>query len=814
MKKKVGNINRKFYPVAMLPTAVLGVGLGIAVPVAHATILLPDEVIVTARRTEEAVQTVPISMTVFNQEMLDERNIVSGADLAAFTPSLAVNTRFGADNTTFAIRGFTQELRTTSSVAVYFADVVAPRGNGSISAGDGAGPGAFFDLQNVQVLKGPQGTLFGRNTTGGAILLVPQEPTNKLEGYLEQSAGNYSMRRTQGVINVPITDRVRARLGFDTEKRDGYLDNVSGIGPDRLANVNYVAARGTVAWDITDEVKNSTIYSYTNSNNNGSIQGLFACKPGHPFGAFCNPALQNLGTGFYNVANEQPDPESSLKQWQVINTTTWEVNDNFTVKNNLSYANLLQTTRTSNFGANARMPAGSGPFTNAHLWLFPAATWQGIPSTNQNTYVEELQLSGTALDTKLTWQSGLYYERSRPEELTGALSPSMTVCNPSSGDPSGWNCPITLPGGGVVSSLTSLEYINKAVYAQGTYDISDEFRVTVGARYTDDETNGDSQQTSYAFAPFTGQLTGSNCVLTGANPANDCSLKSSQHSEAPTWMIDFDYLPTPDVMVYTKWTRGYRQGSVSPASPGGLQTFDPEKVDAYEIGAKTTFQGPVPGTFNVALFYNDLTDQQVQVGEVPCGLGSGTCTPAPPGFAGSATTAIVNAGSSTIQGVEVETTLKLLDDLVYNLSYTYLSTRLDSLAPQVGAPGYSATLAAEEGGHLSFSPTHSLTTGLSYHLPVPTEWGEMSAGATYTFVSDQISSVDTLGTLPARQLLNLNAGWKAIMGSAFDASLFVTNALNEEYATYNPGVYDSLGMGFQVVGEPKMMGARVKYNFK
>ncbi len=817
--KKGKSVNHIFQTVAMLPTAVLGVGLTLPASSAHATILQPEEIIVTARRTEEVLQNVPISMTVFNQDMLNERNVTSGADLATYTPSLTVNTRFGADQTTFAIRGFTQELRTTASVAVYFADVVAPRGGTSTTSGDGAGPGSFFDLQNVQVLKGPQGTLFGRNTTGGAIQLVPQEPKSSFGGYLEQSLGNYNMRRTEGVINIPMTDSIRARFGMQTEKRDGYLRNVSGIGPSRLANIDYFSGRGSVIWDITDAVQNYTIFTYTNSHNKGAIQGLVACDPGAPAAFLCQPALQKIGNGFYNVANDQPDPVSELKQWQVINRTTWDINDNFTVKNNLSMADLQQRVRFTNFGANLQLGG-------KHVWLFPGGTWQGIPSASQKTYVEELQFSGTALGEDLTWQAGLYYERSRPDGVSGALSPSFATCNPGAeaGDIADYNCPTgsILQGGSVASTLGETEYINKAAYAQSTYNISDEFRMTLGGRFTDDTTNAYGQNISYTF-DSSGAVNAANCLVPGSNA--DCSFRLHQHSEAPTWYIDFDYLPTPDVMVYTKYSRGYRQGSVVLAAPEGQQTYGPEKVDAYEIGTKTTFHSFVEGTFNVAAFYNELSNQQLQIGEVPCGLSSAQCTALLPGqFPGSGTTAIVNAGSSTIQGVEIETTLKLTDDLIYNLSYSYLSTRLNSEQTYPGAPGYSSLPAAVEGGHLSFSPTNSLTTGLSYTLPIPADWGNASLGGSYTFVSDQLSTVDVTtdtktgistshGVLPARQLVNLNAGWKAVMGSAFDASLFVTNALNKEYATYYPGVYSSLGMQFQTVGEPRMFGARVKYNF-
>ena len=144
-----------------------------------------DEIIVTARRVEERLQDVPISITVLSQEYLTNNNIQSAKDIATYTPGLTTNNRYGSDNTTWTIRGFTQEQRTTSTVGTYFADVVAPRGSGATQGGDGAGPGSLFDLQNVQVLKGPQGTLFGRNSTGGAVMLVPRKPTSELEGYLE-----------------------------------------------------------------------------------------------------------------------------------------------------------------------------------------------------------------------------------------------------------------------------------------------------------------------------------------------------------------------------------------------------------------------------------------------------------------------------------------------------------------------------------------------------------------------------------------------------------------------------------------------------
>src|SRR5206468_466331 len=145
------------------------------------------------------------------------------------TPSLSVNQRFGPEKAAFAIRGFVQENATAPSVGVYFAEVTAPRVQAGTASGGTAPVGSFMDLENVQVLKGPQGTLFGRNTTGGAVLLVPKKPTDRYEGWIEGSAGDYDMWRLQGVLNVPLNDKVRARFAVDRNKRGGYMKNHSGI---------------------------------------------------------------------------------------------------------------------------------------------------------------------------------------------------------------------------------------------------------------------------------------------------------------------------------------------------------------------------------------------------------------------------------------------------------------------------------------------------------------------------------------------------------------------------------------------------------
>jgi iron complex outermembrane receptor protein len=236
-----------------------------------------NDIIVTARRVEERLQDVPISITVFSQGDIANRNITTATELGAYTPSLTINARFGPDKASFAIRGFSQIDTTSPTVGVYFAEVVALRANAGTTSGNGAGPGAFFDLQNVQVLKGPQGTLFGRNTTGGAILLTPQRPTDNLEGYVEGSIGNYDLRRVQAVLNVPLADTFKVRLGVDRQKRDGYMRNQSPVGPKDFADSNYISARLSIIADLTPDLENYTLARYSRSDTHGMKLKLIAC---------------------------------------------------------------------------------------------------------------------------------------------------------------------------------------------------------------------------------------------------------------------------------------------------------------------------------------------------------------------------------------------------------------------------------------------------------------------------------------------------------------------------------------------------------
>ncbi|MFK4870436.1 TonB-dependent receptor [Novosphingobium sp. ZW T3_23] len=797
------------------------------------------DIIVTARRQEERLQDVPISMTVFNQEQLDDHNVNSGLDLARYTPSLSANSRFGTENTTFSIRGFYQELRTTASVAVYFADVVAPRGGGSTSGGDGAGPGSFFDLQNVQVLKGPQGTLFGRNTTGGAILLVPQKPEEEFGGYVEGRIGNFGMRRLQAVVNTPLGEKARLRVGVDWQNRDGYLRNLAPTGPTRFADIGYIAGRASLVVDLTPDLENYTIASFTRSRTNGLVPKVTNCFPTRngsplPTGILsCGQLAREEGEGRYAVENTVPRAKLDLDQWQIINTTTLMASDHLTIKNIVSYAQLTSTSRNEGFGTRWVVPDSflgrpTGDMAGRELSFVTLEAAPGLHSNDQSTFSEELQLQGSAFKERLNWQTGAYFERSAPLGTYGNQNPSNLSCL----DSDDFECVDALGRltgreglvGSLSRQLTRTNFRNIGLYAQGTFKFSDAFSVTGGFRYTWDKTSSvaskqivrfpaENDPRFYCLNPAlgpNGPTRNPNGTFDFSNsiPATEvpgaCWQALSQKSSAPTWTIGADYKPVADVLLYAKYSRGYRQGSTNPFGADGFETFGPEKVDTYEIGAKTSWRGALPGRFNVAAYYNDFTDQQVQLGLTNL---QGAVAP---------NTAIVNAGSSRIYGVEVEAAISPFAGFDLSASYGYLNTRLKTLDPITIPPGslYNFVLFTSVAGKaLPYSPKHQVAAMASYTLPLPEAIGKVTLSGTYSYRSQLITTYTSAeGTLKPLSLVDLNLNWDGIAGSPLDLGLFATNVTKRYYYTH---VNEQSSSGFisRYLGEPRMYGLRLRYRF-
>ena len=819
-----------------------------------------NDIIVTAQRIEQRLQDVPISVTVFDQDTIDNNNVNNIKDLAQYTPGLQVNNRYGADSTNFSIRGFTQEQRTTATVGVYFADVVAPRGSGASFGGDGAGPGALFDLQNVQVLKGPQGTLFGRNSTGGAVLLVPKRPTDVFEGYIEATGGDYDLMGVQAVVNVPLSETFKVRLGMERRTRDGYLRNIGNLGDGLqdgkgMGNLDYWTFRASILAELTPDLENYTVATYTKSKSNGVIPKILAAYPGVlasgiPFGDMAVAQFEREAEyDDWTVSNRLPDSTSRIEQWQIINKTTWQASDNITAKAILSYGEFRGKTNLDLFGTyfiNPNITPGtetSGSQVSGFAFTH-VNPWTGYTNA-QSTFVGELQLQGVSDDGRLNWQVGAYSEVSNPLGKSGVLTATFSAC----ADISQFDCPFTVlpnyiaPGvngffsfGSINGQLSSTKFTDYAIYGQASYDITDQIKLTAGIRHTWDKQTTDVQQLRPRLAQgiyFCGSPLGvsatSGTTVTATTPFpistiyDGCHDIQSKSSKAPTWTLGVDYKPIEDLLLYAKWTRGYRQGGLSIFSPDTTQAYEQEKVDTYEVGLKASWRGPVPGSFNISGFYNDFTDQQLLLGVQDLEPNEDGTPTAPP------SASIVNSGSSTLQGFEAELNLRPFQGMRLGAAYGYLKTKIKQLDPVTFAPGspYDFATLPNVGDPIPNAQPHKLTLSAAYTLPLPESVGELTVGGTWIYtakfrsVADGANGVALNGTVypsegagivPSSRVLNLNVNWNNIGGLPVDATFFMTNVTNERVIL---NINENTGRGFVsgLIGEPRMWGVRLKYRF-
>ena len=246
-----------------------------------------ETIVVTARRINEDQQNVPIAITSLDREALRKLDVRTSYDLQRLAPSLNVTGGLGRNSETFTLRGQRETKQFTGAgggpaVVPYFAEVPTV----------GQGPGNFFDLQSVQVLRGPQGTLFGRNTTGGAILFEPARPTNKFEGYAETTFGDYQRFDIEGVLNVPLVDdKLLLRVGGQRETRDGFTRDV-GKKVDYDNRDNWVA-RASLLFTPNERFENLTILNLSEYDENGVGQVQLAVNSASPFAPLLTPLLKD-----------------------------------------------------------------------------------------------------------------------------------------------------------------------------------------------------------------------------------------------------------------------------------------------------------------------------------------------------------------------------------------------------------------------------------------------------------------------------------------------------------------------------------------
>ena len=638
-----------------------------------------EELVVTARRREEGLQNAPIAISAYTGETLEYRGVTKLDEITRFVPNLTIenNPSFGGASNSAAIyiRGIGQkEFLPTSEpgVGLYVDGVYIARSVGAILD--------LIDIERLEVLRGPQGTLFGRNTIGGAINIttVTPEPGDEFGGEIGAAYGADDRINLRGALNIPMGDTLAARVSVASFQQDGYVDRSDGID---LGDDDTITGRLAVAWRPSDRLSLDFRLDATRDKENGpamellgidftdlsQLNGLVAAVPppmafvhnittaavgpGQPCaatdaagnGITSNPNSPNCYDNRYvgkDGKNDGTAPARSESDVLGLSADiSYEINDNLTLRSITAWRDL-----DSEF-------ARDGDHSPHRISQFQ-------DTLEQTQFTQELQLLGTY--ERMNWIAGIYYFA---EDGDNENTLDFTISNFRSG------------GGFDNKSM--------AAFAQLTYDFTDQLHLTVGGRYTDESKKFHPDQVIYQ-----NYYAGISQVLPPGHPlaALDAPFLQAGTRILPdlekeleinefTPMVNLSYDFADNIMAYATYSEGFKSGGFTQrvfppvippftAPPGTpdidlIPTYDPEFVDVYELGFKSTLlDGRM--RFNGAIFHTDYDDLQVQVFD-------------------SVAPVTENIGSASIDGVELEMQTAPGDGWLVEASLSWLDAGYDEI---------------------------------------------------------------------------------------------------------------------------------------
>ena len=730
-----------------------------------------EEVIVTARRREESLQQVPIAITAIDQEALQRQGVSTLTDLQQLVPSAYVSGyAHGSSQQFFSIRGQSESGLNTGggtgggpAVVGYFSEVPVPM----------SGPGLYYDLQSVEVLKGPQGTLFGRNTTGGAVLFEPQRPDlEKMSGYGQLLGGDYGRAQTEGAINIPVIDgKLAIRIAGQMESREGYTRDVNtGVNYD---NRHFQAARIGILFQRNDVVENYFLGNYVAVDEHGPGGELIAANPATSAAgaSILNFLAAQQTRGVRATALDTPELDQGIL-FNLIDKTSVKLNDDLRLRNILSYSGQRIRRDDDEDGTTLVLLDSLGP---------APGTWQ----VDTTTTTEELQLQGNSSARTLNWQTGIYYEDDRtPNPAKQSFTQQLVLL------PFFFNTTDTDLGG----TTTGL-------YGQGTYKLNrllEGLSFTAGYRYTWDRLHeGYSQTLSSARTPATGDF----CLsVAGGALFPNCSVYAAANHGGGSYTFGFDYQANASTLLYLVSRQGYKSGgfNIVAATVGDISSpafaYKPETVRDVELGIKAEWSvGGMRGRTNVALYNSWYLNAQVNTSEL---------------IENEQEAVTQNAARATIRGLEIENTLQPTSFTELTLNYSHMDAFYSRYVTPLGQDLTDLPYA--------YAPKNKGSASARVRLPFPVSIGDVWLGGNYAYqdrVFAGFSAVTPGSYMPSYGLLGLRADWGKINGTALSASVFVTNLADKVYRVANEDLYTTIGTSTTVYGEPRMYGVTVKYQF-
>lgn len=676
------------------------------------------EIIVTAQKREQNLQDVPIVVTAVGGQQLQDSGVRDIKDLTVLAPGLTVTSTTSEASTTARIRGVGtvgDNPGLESSVGVVIDGVYRPR--------NGVGFGDLGETERVEVLKGPQGTLFGKSTSAGVINILTAAPSFEFGANAELTVSNYNGYGVAASVTGPIAeDKVAGRLFFAHRKRDGFLDVVTGPGPRTEKednNQDYWTARGQILFQPNDNVSIRTIVDYTKRDED--------CCSAVQLSVGTSPVSRAVLVNATRPGSVDLTPDPFARTAYANRSTRNEIEDmgvSSQIDVDLGWSDLTSITA---FRTWRNRSGQDSDFTAADIYYRP----EDQNSSQFDTFSQELRLAGST--ERLDWLVGLFFAR---EEYHGEApllygadyygylagrvlggAPALVGLVPGT---------IYQPGLGQRDTFDQ-QNTTWAVFTNNTFDLTDQWDVTVGLRYTHDDkelrshfntTGGSCNQGRAAFpalaaavgAAQAAAIVGGMC-LPWENQGFD-ALSGTQNRDEQEWSgtVKTSYRWTEDIMTYLSYARGYKAGGFNFDRPNATfsigatgfavayrptTAFKPETVDAYELGIKTAWFNNALN-LNAAVFHQSYQDFQLNT------------------FLG--TRFIVESiPELTSDGVEVDFLWRAADGLSFQGGITYADTRYETFtAAQLVDPTAFAGLNRLPGSRGSFAPEWSASVAGSY----------------------------------------------------------------------------------------------------
>lgn len=778
-----------------------------------------EEVVVTAQKREQSEQAVPVSITALSGDALRQQVVLNVQDLMEHVTGLVVGPNSQGDASTFAIRSSKQDNGTSGGVAVYLDDMPL--------TSTYAVANANYDIASVDVLKGPQGTLFGASATGGAIVFRANKPTKEFDAWASAQYGDYRRSQFTGMVNVPVSDALQVRLAADYVNRPvGFVKNLApnpqaGL-PFDLWTDRHDSARLSVRL-ITGPVTNDFVGDYYSENDTPSQSVLTQLVPSVAvLGVPILNRYNQVALGGNDSGIDLP-VYKRITSWGVKDTLTWEINDNLSFVNNVGYRNDLQDTFQSNSSEVIDMVNGRTRIR--HFSGVEEATLHFNMGRLRNTtglFLNEIrQADGNSFDLAQNFTYDLHIP-------AGAFGPGTPA--------------IDSPLAQLSNSYYNRKLHSVAPYSQTEFQLSNELTVIAGVRYNwDGGTFNDTQHGGSPPANFFEPQPNGNFFLGPCDPSTiksypkfdpvSCIASNSASFKAPSWNLALQDQFAPRAMTYFRVAHGYIAGGFNnQISDPAYQIFQPEKTTEFEVGLKADWDlAGRPLRTNVALFDGDVSNkQEVENGATCADQPTLTAAQCSAFYGGQNITTqwigVFNAGTLNYYGFDLALEYLPLDWLQLNAGWSFVEASYTSFAfPTVGEiPSQDL-----KGSTPAQVPKDTITASAKLIWPLPSTVGNVTSTLSM-YHRSQTNFLDifnncnvqtneclqpSANTAPAYTVFDFSTFWNGVFGSHVDLTGYVKNVGDKHYVIFQ-SAQASLGYAATTWGEPRTFGVGIRYNFR